>query len=858
MKVSDAALDRLGLLIAEDNAPLGLVLDGRYRVVSRLARGGMGEIFRASDLRLRRDVALKVLGAGLSAPAWTARFRDEALTMSRIDHPGVVPIHDLGVLPDGRAWYAMKVVDGRTLDAVLAAEGDLRTRVRLLVQVTAVVQHAHERGVIHRDLKPANVMVGANAQVYVLDWGIAKVRDEFRLAGAAGPQPGPGKTGAGDVLGTLEYMPPEQARGEAAAIDARSDVYALGALLYEMLAGRPPVQGAHETALLLKAQAGAARPPRERKSGVPADLDAVCMKALAREPGDRYPSARAFAEELGRWLDGEAVEARRPSRLHRLWKRVLRHKTLAAASTAAVAASAALLGYWLDHREDAAAAAEKRLEDQVFGPIRRKLQLLPTGPESWTRGLALLDAALASHDRSWDGWLLKGQLHERLGEARAALDAYARAAALNPRLTTAPYRRGRIFMDALERPDDARREFERVLAIDARDEFALVGRARLALLADDLQGALQQCRAAEAVAGHLPDLHFLRGLALAKSDPDAAIAAYTRVLQLDPAHAAALNNRGNAWSAKKDYPAAVRDFDAALRLQPRQALFHLNRAKARAAAKDWEPALGDAGRAIELAPLDPEAWSLRSEARYRLRDDEAALKDVEEALRLDPSRAKDIANRGLLLTRLGRKAEGERDQERSLALDPKQPNPLVSRGGARFERGDVEGARADFEAALALDPGHAGAIAGRARVLRRKGDLEGALRAFDRSIELDPTIAATWGNRGNARLDQGDLEGAIADQTAALKLDPRSANTWNNRGFAFLQKGDLDAAVRDFDKALELDPAYSRALANRGLARLEMKDVARARADLEAALALWPAGSPGRKAVEETLDGLRK
>src|SRR5206468_1245890 len=147
------------------------------------------------------------------------RFRDEVRTMTRIDHPGVVPVHDLGRLPDGRLYYAMAFVEGLTFSELLRQASDLRRMVRILAQVCSVVQQAHDRGVIHRDLKPSNIMVGANDQVYVLDWGIAGVVDDLRITGGTGIEAGTGRTATGAILGTLEYMAPEQATGERASIN---------------------------------------------------------------------------------------------------------------------------------------------------------------------------------------------------------------------------------------------------------------------------------------------------------------------------------------------------------------------------------------------------------------------------------------------------------------------------------------------------------------------------------------------------------------------------------------------------------------------------------------------------------------
>ncbi|MBI4612054.1 MAG: serine/threonine protein kinase, partial [Planctomycetes bacterium] len=254
-KTPDELLTRLGPMIARDEAAVGLVIDTRYEVLRRIARGGMGEVFLATDLRLGRPVAMKTLAPELSSERWAARFQTEARATAGLDNPGIVPIHDLGRFPDGRLYYTMKYVPGRTLAEAMAGREDRRRLLGYLARAARVVEHAHQRGVIHRDLKPSNVMVGEKGEVYVLDWGVARVREEFRHERLEGGPVGCALTSAGTVLGTLEYMPPEQARGDSGQADARSDVYSLGAILFEILCGRPPVASALRPSL-------ASAPPR--------------------------------------------------------------------------------------------------------------------------------------------------------------------------------------------------------------------------------------------------------------------------------------------------------------------------------------------------------------------------------------------------------------------------------------------------------------------------------------------------------------------------------------------------------------------------------------------------------------------
>lgn len=295
--LSDDAIGRLR------EAALWPDLSGtRYTAIRPLGYGGMGTVYLARDEALDREVAIKVAGATPGDDDLTRRLATEAGVLARLEHPGIVPIHDVGRLPDGRAYYVMKRVDGRTLAAWLREPASLAERLRIFERVCEPVAFAHARGLVHRDLKPDNIMVGSFGEVLVLDWGVAKDlgRDAPAAGGTATPAPvtaASGNTEPGTVMGTPGFMSPEQAAGDVGRVDQRSDVYALGALLFQMLSGRAPEPG-HDAP---------AAPPR--RPGVPRRLRAICSKAMSPPPGDRYPDAGALAADVARFRAGHAVTA---------------------------------------------------------------------------------------------------------------------------------------------------------------------------------------------------------------------------------------------------------------------------------------------------------------------------------------------------------------------------------------------------------------------------------------------------------------------------------------------------------------------------------------------------------------------
>jgi hypothetical protein len=319
---------------------VGTSFADRYLEGALIGRGGMGEVRSARDRRVGRDVAIKRLRAEPPTPAQMARFLREARVQGRLEHPAVVPIHDVGLDDSGRPYLVMKRVDGTTLADVVrrrapAAELERWPRRALLgafAQVCLAVDFAHHRGVVHRDLKPANVLLGSFGEVYVLDWGIARLLDEpadGALPGAA-PRaarqvtgdvdlPSSSETAAGSVLGTPGYMAPEQRRGDP-DVDGRADVYALGCILFEILTGHPmaspsaPTETAHGTGtstLPSTLEVELTRPAiRYPHAEVPPELDAVCAAACATDPAER-PTARAVHDALQRYLDGDRDLARR-------------------------------------------------------------------------------------------------------------------------------------------------------------------------------------------------------------------------------------------------------------------------------------------------------------------------------------------------------------------------------------------------------------------------------------------------------------------------------------------------------------------------------------------------------------------
>ena len=302
--LSDSALERLRE--AADSPDL---TGTRYKLVGKLGQGGMGGVYCVEDMELQRRVALKVISVPDPDGTWTARLLQEARIIASLEHPGIVPVHDAGVLPDGRPFYTMKLVQGKRLDEHIESVVSLSDRLRIFSRICDAVAFAHAHGVLHRDLKPSNIMIGPFGEVLVMDWGLSKwMRQRNAIDQAGGPVQAVNSgaeatalTGHGSIVGTPGYMAPEQTQG-GAPIDARADIYSLGVILQFLIA-------AGDTRRIAK------------------PLSAIGDRSLAEHPENRYQTVPELASDIAHFLDGMAVSAYPEGPLARSWGWIRRNRT---------------------------------------------------------------------------------------------------------------------------------------------------------------------------------------------------------------------------------------------------------------------------------------------------------------------------------------------------------------------------------------------------------------------------------------------------------------------------------------------------------------------------------------------------
>ena len=490
----------------------------RYEDQGLVGRGGMGEVRAAYDTKLRRALAIKTLLTGEDSgdSRGLARFLDEARIMAQLDHPGVIPVHELGLDARGRLYFSMPLIRGRDLGELyaLAHAGDRDwTRERLvsaLLRVCEAIAFAHSRGVLHRDLKPANVMIGPFGETYVMDWGIAKVlgsdpldpERSRNLETYRGSGDEALRTGAGSVVGTLGYLAPEQARGEPAEeVDERADVYSIGAMLYELLAGCKPYdthdgpRPAHAVLHELCHTPPAAL--RTLAHDVPAELEAICERAMAWDRNERYPSVSALGDDLRAYLEGRVVAAYETGTLAELKKWVLRNRATAAAMALAIlfALAGSVAVGWREavrRVEVEAKNAELRVareEEAMQADLARRR----TAEVLRLSDLGRLDALERRADALWPlRPEIDAELSAWIAEAEAMLargSSEHRPTLLALRNAALPYSEADRSLDATLQEGYAEREWYRSMLVERRAELEQYLARREA--GDDSEGLLQ-------------------------------------------------------------------------------------------------------------------------------------------------------------------------------------------------------------------------------------------------------------------------------------------------------------------------------------------------------------------------------
>ncbi len=797
---------------------------GKYLLRGELGKGGMGVVYRAWDPSLAREVALKVLRGGeMASDEEVMRFEREARAAARLRHPNIVSVHEVGV-ESSRHYFTMDLVEGRSLREVLDRDLlPLEDALKLIVQVARAVHHAHENGIIHRDLKPANILVEGKERALVGDFGLA--REVSAEDGA---------TVTGAVLGTPAYMSPEQARGEGAALDGRSDVFSLGAILYQVLTRRPPFQGDGVIAVLQQVMNEDPVSPRRLNPLVPRDLDVLCIKALERDRERRYQTAAELADDVERYLRREPIRARPPSAWYRLSRRVARNPAAWAAGGVAALMLLGVLGVWAKRGIDDRAEARRLRPGADAAWEAGKLEEAVEG----YRQIAEADAAdRTAADRLADGGRrllairrLRGELS---GPSRGSqVVTWTQILALNPLLAEARRERGICHL-AGRQYEEARADLEQAILLDPTDASARIRLAELYEFVDhDPERAEEQLRLAERNDPSSWTAILSRGVHhLRRREYRDALTAFEAVVKANPEYLLVLNDIGVCFQRLGDLEGAVEMFEQLAEKMPQYPAPRANLANVKYRMRRYAEAEKDARAAMEVDPRMAWAHVVLGRILEKTGRTEEAAAEYERAIDLDPKDASTWSARGRFLVARGEGDRGLPDLEKALSLDPTEVEALAHRGLYFKEKGEPVRAEADFRAALEVGPDDATALQNYGLLLADGGHPEEGLKFLDRSVAQNPDEPLYYVNRARAYVLAGKPELAEKDYQKSISLDPKCGVAHYGLGARRLERKRWKEAAESFTAAI--DAGYVAGYYNRGVCRVNLEDPRGAVADFD-------------------------
>jgi tetratricopeptide (TPR) repeat protein len=897
---------------------------GDFRIIREVGRGGMGVVYEAEQRSLGRRVALKVLPfAATMDSRHLQRFHNKARAAAGLHHSNIVPVYGVGC-ERGVHYYAMQFIDGVPLDRLLdqlrraagrpagpsgeatvahpppeGAEAPAggsetalaaalsteragrgreyyRTVARWGVQAAEALDYAHQVGVVHRDVKPGNLLVENRGQLWVTDFGLARIQSEASL------------TATGDLVGTLRYMSPEQALAKRAVIDHRTDVYSLGATLYELLTLQPVFGGKDREELLRQVAFEEPVPPRRLERAVPAELETIVLRALEKTVTDRYATAGELADDLRRWLEDRPIKARRPSWLQvaRRWAR--RHKAMVGA-VAVVLLVVAVLGsgvvLWWSHRRTAAEGEaraalreadhfrqEQRWPEAISAVQRAKWVLADVGadPDLWNRVEELgKDVEMAR--RLQEASLLMAASREGDFNEEACCKAYGEAFTwygldmdrLNPQEAGERLRSSYIRQQLAAALDDwaslrlklGQSSYRELLAVSRvvdpdplRNQLRdfLEGRRRKAL--DELPGAfpiqewpptaavlLARCSgriisAEQAVAvlqtvrqRHPDDfwVNFSLGARLADLRPprlQEALRFATVAVALRPGSAGAHLNLGYVLDKTGFTDEAMAECRRALQLDKNFAPAHDNLCKILAEKGLFDDAMAECQEAIRIKPGDALA---RCNLGYVLKEKghfDEAIQAYRQAICLKREYAEAHCNLGIALEQKGRLDEAIGEYQGAIHFNRDLLEAHCNLGVAFLKKGRPDEAIAECREAIRIDPDCAGAYLNLANAFADKSALDEAITAYRKAIDRKGDLHKSYRGLGDVLFRKGERDQAIEDFREAIRIKNDYSEAHNSLGVALADKGRQYEAVAEFREAVRLKKDNAEAHYNLGKA----------------------------------------
>jgi eukaryotic-like serine/threonine-protein kinase len=879
--------------IADPVAPAstaGALELAEFEALEEIGRGGVGIVYRARDPRLGRDLAVKVLRPDrLAGPALVRRFMEEAHICGQLQHPGVVPVHALGKTADGQPYFTMKLIRGRTLATFLAERSEpgqeLPRFLKIFEQVCQTLGYAHSQGIIHRDLKPANIMIGAFGEVQVMDWGLAKMlrrspgRDqESGSSGTAGEcgddHATDHQTQGGLILGTFAYMPPEQARGEVALLNERSDVFSLGALLCEILTRQPPYRGGDRETRLRQARDGDLADCRQRlnQCGADGELLSLARHCLSPAMEDRPANAGEVAQALARYHAGveerlqRAHTERAAAEIKAAEERKRRKWAIGfAAAILLLVIGACVAALWYENDRAFLRVRHDNLEHDMRlaldqgGRIRSELhqtlqkaggvQELLNQPARWQ---AYVKTAQAELERASSlSATAQAPVDPALIELRASLE---RDLARDETDYLVALRLEKIHLDTAAWVDGkfdhagAAREYPKAfrqagISIEAGLEEETARRIEQSAIREQLLAALHNWADSAGRAG------------------DDAL---RKLLERTARRSEGDSRAGLFWDKLRDHNALQKLVAETLAdrklfegLPPNllhQVPTYFGRQQSEAwlrRARDFYPmdfwinfelagtlsekpetqreAVGFYWVALAIRPDTATVYNNLSGELRKLKDLIGAGDAAQKATRLDPKLIHAWNNLALALSEQNDLPGAVKAFHAAQQIDPDDLGTLVSFGNVLAKHKDFDGAVAVYERVLQVRPRETAVLIGLGHVMKDQKRFTEANDYYQRAIAVGsprPFVAIAWSSLGRIAADRRDYPAAINAYQKAIKISPKERDYWNALGLAQHNQKNHAAARESFEKALAIDPHSLEALTNLGSAYLDQKELA--------------------------------
>ncbi|MDF1661508.1 MAG: tetratricopeptide repeat protein [Planctomycetota bacterium] len=812
-----------------------------------LGEGGMGAVYRVTDKTLGRQAALMLLRDQDADESMRTRFQRETRLTANLDHPSIPPVFQAGTTAKGELYMLMKVIEGETLSELIKRyHKDGRPAVGLrellgnLIKVLEAMDYSHSRGIIHRDLKPDNIMVGSHGEVMVMDWGIARdlaeqddLSESLKVdAGAIAKSAleGAGLTQAGAVIGTPGYMPPEQAGGED--VDNRTDIYALGAILTEILTGRLPVGGANALARVVQTCEGKIKGPSDLDRSIDSELDAIARKALSVEADDRFQNAKIFVQSLQSFLAGDDLSFYHYSPRERAIRWARRHPStlLIAILCSAVLVFSLLLvaQYQLAESQKRALEAETKLAKQKQGEAdtarkeakekekveRKKKQKAEAEKRTLQRLMTLINEAeslvlkkgnveeierrleeVMRMSVGQESTILKvARIYKRGGFYNKAKSVLTELVSDNERSYEGWFQLHLLKLqdshsNVLVSTDYMKKLVETARGAGAVNEFTLYYDALEAKKKGDTSKALELLNSAAKINKNMPWIYLSRA-AIFKDEKrlNEALADCDKAVKLSPGMGPAYETRGRVYQEMRRAREALDDFNRAIELDPYFFGGFYNRGLLLDTLGKLDLALTDYTKSIELKGNFPPARYNRALVYSKKGQYRKALADYSQAIRFRGDWAQAYYNRGQCFVYLRQPKQALEDYSQSIELDPTAYLAYINRGVLLSQLGKHESALKDYDQALERGGPNAMVYANRAAIKYKLGRVKEALEDCNLAIKKDPKYAGAYANRGSMKATLGDKAGALKDFHIFLKLDPK------NR-----RRGDIEAMIRDIE-----------------------------------------------------------